>query len=427
MQLISSTITYRRLINAYIALVGLFAFATGLLIPRISRDWIIGDWLINYQGHFVRRGLPGEIVYLLGRHFHVSPIFFVICIYMALTAVFLSSFRRIALGTSGSFWIVAILLSPATLGFQPLHIQAGFHKDYIFLAAIALLLAQLLKRDFSSKALSIYIAACLVVAVLSHESAIFYAPYFFAALIIAGRTPLQAAKVCALPFALAIVAAFVCSHNLGNTDTAVRICQSLGAPVTTQANQLCSSFGAINYLGYTRAMAHEDAMIVIRRFHYLQIYPVLAALAFLPLIAESVVLARSGYRTQIRVLWSTAALSIAGSIVLFVYAIDWGRWIYIHVISIALMLLFLDSRKYTEAADRNPPVMVAPRRLRWAGAVFLAAYATLWSLPHFIKEPVRLGYVGLVHDAIHNKDRRQKGRPGRHDTPVIVPASAASR
>ncbi|MGC8529497.1 MAG: hypothetical protein ACP5OP_04775, partial [Leptospirillia bacterium] len=33
----------------------------------------IGDWLINYQGGFVRRGLIGEILYHLSRLTTVSP------------------------------------------------------------------------------------------------------------------------------------------------------------------------------------------------------------------------------------------------------------------------------------------------------------------------------------------------------------------
>jgi hypothetical protein len=42
-----------------------FAFlilqATKLVTAHPLDQWLIGDWLINYQGGFTRRGLIGEI------------------------------------------------------------------------------------------------------------------------------------------------------------------------------------------------------------------------------------------------------------------------------------------------------------------------------------------------------------------------------
>ena len=38
--------------------------------------WSIGDWLINYQGGFVRRGLSGELFYTLSQITHINPGFF---------------------------------------------------------------------------------------------------------------------------------------------------------------------------------------------------------------------------------------------------------------------------------------------------------------------------------------------------------------
>ena len=38
-------------------------------------SWTIGEWLINYQGGFVRRGLSGETIYFLSNSLKISPIF----------------------------------------------------------------------------------------------------------------------------------------------------------------------------------------------------------------------------------------------------------------------------------------------------------------------------------------------------------------
>ena len=39
--------------------------------------WTIGEWLINYQGGFVRRGLGGELIYFVSTIFKVSPIYLI--------------------------------------------------------------------------------------------------------------------------------------------------------------------------------------------------------------------------------------------------------------------------------------------------------------------------------------------------------------
>ena len=40
-------------------------------------NWTIGEWLINYQGGFVRRGFSGQIIYLLSSIFTISPIYII--------------------------------------------------------------------------------------------------------------------------------------------------------------------------------------------------------------------------------------------------------------------------------------------------------------------------------------------------------------
>ena len=43
----------------------------------LNDSWTIGEWLINYQGGFVRRGFLGEGIYFLCNLIEVSPIFII--------------------------------------------------------------------------------------------------------------------------------------------------------------------------------------------------------------------------------------------------------------------------------------------------------------------------------------------------------------
>ena len=44
----------------------------------VGNDSTISEWIINYQGGFTRRGLPGEIAFHLAKYFNTSLRFVII-------------------------------------------------------------------------------------------------------------------------------------------------------------------------------------------------------------------------------------------------------------------------------------------------------------------------------------------------------------
>ena len=418
----------RRLLLAgadlYLAFVTLAIVTYGFLLHRWSSSWILSDWLINYEGGFVRRGLAGQVFYWLGHLLHIAPKQLVVPAVLVMYAVLLLAFRATLRRTSGSLWVPFVVLSPAILAFPVLQSEAGFHKEVFFLAAFALFLVLLRRGALTPLATSLYMGVALLVATLSHESLVFYAPYFFAALVLSGRSLWQASRQCIAPFALCLVAAWFCGRYTGTLYTAQHICDSLGYPMHLQYNgkEVCDG-GAIPYLRSTRIVARAQVESAVRQYHYFAVYGIVALLTALPLIAGGLRLARTR-RHEIYVLAGTAAVSAAGTLILFTYAIDWGRWIYIHAFCIALLLLFLDGREYHEFNEptiRQPYVRTAPRRQLAAG-ILLAAYATEWMLPEFYTNDYRYGYVGLVKFVFFHKHSIQNAQT-RTQTHAGLPAS----
>ena len=41
-----------------------------------DNSWTVGEWLISYEGGFIRRGLPGQIIFYLSSNLDINPIFF---------------------------------------------------------------------------------------------------------------------------------------------------------------------------------------------------------------------------------------------------------------------------------------------------------------------------------------------------------------
>jgi hypothetical protein len=401
MQFGFSTRQSRFWINLFFIYVSVVTLALGIHAIKHSRNWIISDWLINYQGGFVRRGFPGEIAFRLGHLLHVSPIYIVPVFYLFFIGALIWSTWKLVMRSSLSIWVVAMVVSPATLSFHILHPQAGFKKELIFMAALAVLLVLLERGHLSSRAVVAYLTATIFFGCLSHEALICFLPYWFGALILGGRSSQQATREYALPVLVAGITVFICSRHLGSTEVARQICSSLGYKlIDPYSNDICGS-GAIPYLRNTREQAAAEALSLIERQHFLSIYPFFFLLGLVAPIAESVSLTASGLRKEVRITWICAAFSFAASTLLFRYGIDWGRWICVHVVCITLLLLYADGKK-AEATQQDDARAYAPSRLgpRVFAAMCVVAYATLWAVPNNLDRTTRMGYFGRVRDRV---------------------------
>jgi hypothetical protein len=73
----------------YLILLAFSGIAEAVMKLRRWNDWTAGDWLINYSGGFVRRGLPGELFLLAARALQVPAAFFVFVFELACLGVVL--------------------------------------------------------------------------------------------------------------------------------------------------------------------------------------------------------------------------------------------------------------------------------------------------------------------------------------------------
>jgi len=397
----------RTLVNLYFVYIGVLTFVIGLLMIRYSRNWVLSDWLINYEGGFVRRGLPGEFAFLVARALHISPTVFPPLFYLSVYFVLFWSMWVLALRSSMNIWIIALLVSPATLAFQILHPQAGFRKETVVIAALALFLMITTRRKVPPAFAIAYMTAFTVIGTFSHEGMFLYTPYLVAGLLLGGRSLAQATREFALPLVAGVAVFLICATHLGNAQTATGICNSLGYKLLVPgSNEICAN-GAIPYLRKGRAEAGAEALGIIKGSHYLEVFPGFIVLALIPAVGESLLLRRSGLRGEVQTLWTFAGLAFLCSSVLFRYGVDWGRWISAHVMCMTVLLLFIESKHAEEirAASEMNRTPRGARQFLYAALVFF--YATSWILPN-AGEEIRMGYIGrflyLSHFSSHGKD-----------------------
>jgi hypothetical protein len=236
-----------------------------------------------------------------------------------------------------------LVFSPAFVLFPVLNPLGTFRKEILFftlLASICIYLASRQKKI--SNALLIGLAVSSVIIVLSHEMLVAYFPYIICAFIIREKGFTANTKNVILALIPAIlIAASVFILAKGNPQVVIDICNSL----KTSAPSDCTNSGAIFSLGQDIQSAHT---MVLQRITSttLLVYALTTALGFLPIIlfiiSKRSILFQWNKKT---VFWLILLIfsAIICSLPLFWVAVDYGRFINIHIMCLSMLALLINA------------------------------------------------------------------------------------
>jgi len=321
-----------------------------------GNSWKTGDWLINYEGGWVRRGLIGQGLYnlsavlgvnLLWSAFFLQSLIYFFIAYLVLKLYF-SAEREVS--------SLAIIFSPAFIFLFPFNdFQGGFRKEIIVFLSFCLLAVGLMKGHFNQRYLVLSLIL-YIIAVFSHEIAAFCL-VFFLYLLFESKTfdPTKKGiiRFYLICFSIAGVSGLTFSVLYpGTVDTSNAICESIKILGLNQ--DICE--GSIDSLKYDLSYGSAE---VIKRFpQYLRFYPILIILSMIPVFLtdwwkKRLLLILSGFISMIP---------------LFIIAIDWGRFIHVYIFMTFVFLLFDSCNNFIEF--KKVPLG------------FVLMYVCLWGIAH---------------------------------------------
>jgi len=354
--------------------------------------WGVAEWLINYADGFVRRGLLGQILLGLSHALH-APIFWVTVVVQGIAfAAAMMLALTMTRSLRWSFAWLALLLSPAVFAFPVLDPPAAIKKEFLYFVLLGLIVLRLRFWPRVSVALVAAITACALALSLSHEVALMYTPYLYVPLFFVEQDWKRVMRWMVVPAILLAVTAGLVAHYPGRPETAEAVCRSLNGPWPPTNSTFCG--GAIESLSVTLKVSIKERRFSMGAYHYARVYGISGVLALLPVALVWLRLRRRGDRQrELRWLALAAGMSAVASWWLFYVALDWGRWIHMHVVSLMFLLLLLD-RDPERPAEEGPGLEFGARTAIPAAAVVL--YATLWTLPALAMYQARMGSVDLV-------------------------------
>ncbi|MFC1831018.1 hypothetical protein ACFL0S_03240 [Thermodesulfobacteriota bacterium] len=340
----------------------------------------MGDWLINYQGGFIRRGLLGELIYQLSLLSNINSGLLLLILQILLYSIFfIFSYLLIIKQSSISSYIL-LIFSPFIFSFQVNDFYGGFRKEVIFFALLsfmAWLPTVSSKRNFE---ITFFVALFIYpIFIFSHEQLAILLPYL---LIIYLHniclTKLRTILIISLS-SLSVIAFLVCCYHSGSASQVEIIQNSL----ITTGYQVES--GAITWLGHTVKDNIINAHFYIIEHNYFTYYSIillLSIVAYVPISGKIYIISKIQYSKMLLL------VSLLGTVTLLYATCDWGRLLYIHLVSIFILSLNINDYNTSNLNSLivnffDPKVNILRAAKKYLAVVLIFLYSFTWYIPHY--------------------------------------------
>ena len=318
--------------NFLFSLVGIFFVFTTVKFYSFYTEystWQYADWLINYQGGLVRRGLIGEILFRLHKFTSVDLdiliFLFVTSLYVIFSYYLLKSIKYI----ENSNINILIFLSPAFFIYPIMNSEVVGRKDILLLALISsfVFIDKKINQKFH---FSILILVMFFLS-LSHSAFAFYMPYFiFLYILTKNRRGLKITFKDVIIPVLFLVVLILFINSLNGTEYQInQICDSVKKFVAegcTKSGQIFHLASGVEYRFAEKFKIGEGYIS-----NYLIIYTISLILVFFFITSK---LINSKFKTNL--LKKNNLNPFLIFLILFLFTIpvyilgrDWGRYIYI--------------------------------------------------------------------------------------------------
>jgi len=341
-------------------------------------DWQYADWLINYQGGFIRRGFVGELLFkaqnFLSLDLDILVLGFVALLYLVLTIVLIKSVKFL----ENSKIDILIFLSPGFFLYPIMNSEIIGRKE-IFLFAILGLFIFFEKYVKDRYLLGITLLIVLVLS-LTHTGLLFYSPYllFLFFLIKVSRNKKISFLEIFIITAFLLIVFLLIYFNQGSKTQVIEICSSIKNFVKDN----CENRGQFLWL-YSSMTEYVDVKSRLNLSTNFLIY--LSSLFFV-FIFFSIKLYFAKFKSNNNLLNSVNPFIIFFLLFLctfpiYIAGIDWGRYISMSYFSTYFIYIFLIKQKLIIFNSKNFLFKkVISKNIFF---IFVFVYAFTWTFPFY--------------------------------------------
>ena len=343
-------------------------------------DWQYADWIINYQGGFIRRGLVGELLFKVHTfsliNLDILVLCFVIFLYIILTIVLIKSLNFL----DSSKIDILIFLSPGFFLYPIMNSELIGRKEILLFISLGLIV--FFEKCLKDKYLLTTIILAIFVCSLTHSGLLFYSPYliFLYFLIRFDRNKkINLLEICLIIVSLITIISLI-YFNQGSKIQVVDICNSVKDYVKND----CVNRGQFLWL-YAPISEHMNITLKFKTNlkDYFTIYFSSLMLVFL---FFSLKLKSAKFNTNNEYLNRTSPLFIFFLLFLFTFPIyllglDWGRFISMAYFSSYFIYIFLIKKNNLKFNFKN--LFFKKYISKKIFFIFIILYTFSWTFPFY--------------------------------------------
>ena len=361
--------------------------------------WQYADWIINYQGGFVRRGLIGEFLFNVHKIFSIRldlvTLLFVTSLFTSLSYFLIKSLKYL----ENSKLDILIFLSPGFVIYPIMNSEVIGRKDILITLVIAFFV--FFEKNYKSKNLLILLIVSISLISLSHSGLLFYTPYlvFLFFLIKINRNEVISFKDILFILLSLFIILFLIFLNQGTVTQVEEICQSIKQFVIED----CKNSGQFLWLS-TPANEHMNFKLSTNYNSYTIIY--LLSL-FLVNLFLGIKLYLSKFKTDHFNLNKINPLIILFSLFLFTLPIyilgfDWGRYISMSYSCTFFIYIFCKKNDLFIKYSKNKIGITSFSKFFFL--LFVLIYCFSWTFPFYdaqqFKYPLKKPFISITKQFI---------------------------
>jgi hypothetical protein len=347
-------------------------------------NWALSEWLINYQGGFVRRGLAGQLIRSLagdgGRAIATvnGLVFSVFASFCGLLTCLVVLSRRVT-----PLMAVMLLLVPGGIYGMVMGNEFYFCKEMVFnayLAAVATLFLLAVRTEGSSFSRAARVLTIVLIVVGSailpflHEAFLFMSAVPTGVIVywLGSRVSHETGRSAAAAYLAVVIAQFLLLAMFKGND---QIASAIWSSIHPEDQKLISSDGtiggailAISWSIWTASMLPLQVLTSGNAWNWALMIVASAGYLVVTTFAGAGPM-KKAYR---RAAWVATlyGLCLAGSLPLYIFGWDWGRWIAVVNLSVVILIC---AGEFHQAL----PVPVGAILRPWAGYSRTLVCATL--------------------------------------------------
>ena len=285
-------------------------------------DWTTSEWLINYHGGFIRRGLIGELLLQINQFININPRYLVYIFEILLLSSYyyliINFFKKI----NFSPILILVIFSPLAFVYPVAEAETLARKEILLFCIYIIFLSSLILKNLK---LTYFVIIILIPLMnLVWDGILFYMPFFIFSFINQNNNlKLKKLIYFLISFTPYLITTYILLHTRATEDSLLLMCKAIKEPC----------FGSMSFLD--KPLSNNINYVVSRfKIEYLIRYSFIFTICFYPIF--------NLFKKNKKILFVQYVICVLPTFVLFYIGYDWGRYLNIlYVFSLLTIIFFI--------------------------------------------------------------------------------------